>query len=347
MTSQENERLQYRPEDHYREDEISLIDLLLVIWKWKWLIIVGVVVSVVSAAVISFQMPRVYDISMFVEPGIVGVDEVGNILYSDSSANISNKIAGGVYNRKLEEMFSQQKPDTHITFRSALVKGSKVIKISSRWNEEKTDLGIKVSRRLLNLLDEEYETVIQPIRNNYEQQITQRLNSLENIQSVLKLQQAMSMKVKQRKEELLEEMRGVQENINKILQQRNSYRQSDSDRSSFLILHSMVIEQNGVYRQLKYQVFDLEIREKDIEVETIHLKKSIDDVVAEMNDLKYKKGLISNIKVVQQPEVSPNPVAPKKKQIILLAGMASLLIFIFLAFFIEYIRNARCPAGMK
>jgi len=63
--------------------------------------------------------------------------------------------------------------------------------------------------------------------------------------------------------------------------------------------------------------------------------------MAEMNELQFKKELISNIKIVQQPEVLPNPVTPKKMQIILLTGMAALFVLIFLAFFIEYVRSAR------
>ena len=61
---------------------------------------------------------------------------------------------------------------------------------------------------------------------------------------------------------------------------------------------------------------------------------------AEMNELQYENGLIGNMKIIQQPEVSTNPVAPKKKQIVILAGVASLFMFIFLDFFIEYVRNA-------
>ena len=40
--------------EHY-EDEIELIDYLLVIWKWKYLIIIGTLVFGFSAAIISFD----------------------------------------------------------------------------------------------------------------------------------------------------------------------------------------------------------------------------------------------------------------------------------------------------
>jgi capsular polysaccharide biosynthesis protein len=95
------------------------------------------------------------------------------------------------------------------------------------------------------------------------------------------------------------------------------------------------------FNQLSNQVYDLRTREKKTENEIDELSKNIDDIKAEINALNLEKGLISNIKVIQEPEISLHPVKPKKKQIVLLAGVLALFIFIFLAFFIEYIRKER------
>ncbi len=43
-------------------DEIELIDLLHVIWKWKYLIIGGTVFFAVTAIIISLVMPKIYRI---------------------------------------------------------------------------------------------------------------------------------------------------------------------------------------------------------------------------------------------------------------------------------------------
>ena len=56
--------------------------------------------------------------------------------------------------------------------------------------------------------------------------------------------------------------------------------------------------------------------------------------------LTSAKENISNIKVLQNPEVSSAPVKSKKKQIVLLSVVVGLFFMIFLAFFIEYIKNA-------
>ena len=47
---------QTNPNDHryYPEDEVELMDYLLVIWKWKYLIIAGTLAFGVTTAIISF-----------------------------------------------------------------------------------------------------------------------------------------------------------------------------------------------------------------------------------------------------------------------------------------------------
>lgn len=348
MTGQGNDRQQYRHENHYEEDEINLIDLLRVIWKWKWLIIAGVVICVVTAAVISFRMPRIYEVSMYIEPGIVGVNkENGNFLYIDSPADISGKIRGGVYNQKLEAMFHLGLHNK-VDFKSSPLKNSNPIKITSRWKEGETGLGMKVSLQLLTLVTNDYDKVIQSMKDDYEKQIALTLNRIESLQSQIKLKRAMGMKVKRREQELMEEIKRVKGNTDKILQQRDKVMQqielhenTDTETSLSLILYSTIIQQGMSYfNALKDNLYELEVHGKELEAASLNLGDRLDEAQMEMDMLKLKKGLISNIKIIQQPEVSPNPVAPKKKQIILLAGVVSLFMFIFLAFFIEYVRNS-------
>ena len=60
MTQTANRSESVNKQAHYPEDEVGLIDLLRVIWKWKFLIIGGVVVCAVVAFVISSMLPKIY-----------------------------------------------------------------------------------------------------------------------------------------------------------------------------------------------------------------------------------------------------------------------------------------------
>ena len=66
------------------EDEIELIDLLRVIWKWKYLIIGGTVVCALTAVIIGFYTQPIYQVSMVLKSGINKVSVDGKPAYLDS-----------------------------------------------------------------------------------------------------------------------------------------------------------------------------------------------------------------------------------------------------------------------
>ncbi|MBU4463704.1 MAG: hypothetical protein KKB05_07180, partial [Proteobacteria bacterium] len=92
---------------------------------------------------------------------------------------------------------------------------------------------------------------------------------------------------------------------------------------------------------LQAKIYDIKTEIEKIKLQKIEgLQIKINDINAQINSLISEKGNISNIKVIQNPEVSSAPVKSKKKQIVLLSVVVGLFFMIFLAFFIEYIKNA-------
>ena len=324
------------------EDEINLIDLLRVLWKWKGLIIVGTVICAIVAAVISFQMPRIYEISTVIEPGIAGVKNDGSFMFIDSVANISGKINGGIYNRRVEEALQLDLLKTRVGFKSAIVKKTNVIKIASQWQGGDTGLGVKVTRQLIHLLFDDYAKIIEQKEGSYNNQIIMKQNEINNMETRKNLQLANLKNIGQTKKELLRAIKEVKENVEKVVHQRDLLLENKkAGNSTTLLLYSTTVQQNVTYfNQLSNELYDLNAKEEEIKAKIEEFPEDMADIKAQINTLNLEKGLISNIKVIQEPEVSQYPVKPKKKQIVLLAGIVALFMFIFLAFFIEYIKNA-------
>ncbi|MCK4467009.1 MAG: hypothetical protein KAU60_01515, partial [Desulfobacterales bacterium] len=265
MTNQESNQQQYPQNYPPYEDEINLIDYLKVLWKWKWLIIAGTLICAVVAAVISSQMPKIYEISTVIEPGIAGVKDDGGFMYIDSVANISGKINGDVYNRKIQKALNLDPLKIKVNFKSAVVKKADVVKVTSQWEEKDTGLGMKVTGQLVQLLSDNYGKIVEQRKGDYYKQIlmkqneiskieTQRkdidnqiklkLNSIEGAQNAINLQQAALKNVRERKVELLEEIKGVKDNTEKIVQQRDALLEDKSpDKDLSLILYSTTIQQ--------------------------------------------------------------------------------------------------------
>lgn len=374
----------YQP---YDGDEIALIDLLRVIWKWKWLIIAGTLICVVAAVVYAYQLPKIYQVDMIIEPGIISINDTGGVVYLDSPENISRKINQQAYNQRIIKALNIDPEE--VWFEIAADKNGKtksqIIQVTSGWEEKKVTLGRDVLNHLITLLTDDYRAVVEQKKLNYDSKIANNKNKIQDIevqrkdlekQIQVKLSDVQAMKqdiqlkqerlgnVKKEIDRLLLEIKQVKKNSEKITERRQRLiNGGDSQDEMSLMLYGTTLQQNILYfNELNSQIYNLtqeqnviesqiSARERDINeilgaIDRLRLKKDegvqiqIDDINAEIERLQSEKQIITNINVIKTPEVSAKPIKPRKKQIMALTGVAALFMFIFLSFFIEYIRNA-------
>ena len=385
MTQQESVK---RPDpDHYvyQHDEINLIDVLIVVWKWKWLIVLGTLICVGIAGIISLLQPKIYEVSMVVEPGIIGKSGT-NFIYMDSPENIASKIDQGAYHRKLLEMFSIASLGHSGKFKAEAKSKSPIIIVKSQWKKENVPLGIDVSSKLFDLLADDYKNIVEQMRGDLEQKIALKQNEIKKIETerknignqiVLissqidrnkyeaKIEQLNLKGCGNRINQLSSEAQEAKENQEKMVQLRNNMLQNkDIHQDISLLLHESTSQQYiSYFNYITNQIYESRIRENEIkmkiedltantdnkkmEIEKLKFlrdeesEREIDNIKAQLAGLRLEKKIISNIKVVQKPAKSMRPIKPKTKQTIILAGVSGFFLFIFLAFFVEYIRNAQ------
>ena len=89
------------------------------------------------------------------------------------------------------------------------------------------------------------------------------------------------------------------------------------------------------------------IKELEAEIELLKAKsnmsaekREIAKLKSEIESLKRDRDQVTAIIMRQNPTISPLPIKSTTKRNALLAGVAGLFFFVFLAFFIEYIKNA-------
>lgn len=127
----------------------------------KWLIIAGTLVCAVIAAVISLRMPKIYEVSTVIEPGIVSVKDDGSFIYIDSVATISGKINGDIYSKGIQKALNLDPLKTGVKFKSANVKKANMVKVTSQWEKGGADLGVKVTEQLVQLLSDSYGKIVE------------------------------------------------------------------------------------------------------------------------------------------------------------------------------------------
>lgn len=68
-----------QPYQHYEEDEIALIDLLRVLWKWKGFIIAGTVICVIAIVAVTMALYPAKDVTeCIISLNFAGIEEHQN-----------------------------------------------------------------------------------------------------------------------------------------------------------------------------------------------------------------------------------------------------------------------------
>ncbi|MDO9528342.1 MAG: Wzz/FepE/Etk N-terminal domain-containing protein [Syntrophales bacterium] len=208
-----------------------------------------------------------------------------------------------------------------------------------------------------------------------DKQITHKMNNIKSKRNQIKFQQAMLKIIRQRIEELTLQMKEVKDNAKYSIPLSS---QIYDLRTNVQVKEAKIEELNGDIDLITTEIEEIKLQRTEelktkidnimaeieklrlqrieglrtkinnirTEIEKLKLQKTeglqakIDDIKTQISVLTSEKENISNVKVVQNPEVSSSPVKSKKKQVVLLATVVGLFFFIFLAFFIEYIRKA-------
>lgn len=172
----ETQKVELEPQQHDPyEDEIELMDFLKVLWKWKYLILVGTLICAVAAAVISLNMTKVYSIGTVLTPGVAKVDASGEITYIGSPQEIKTLIETGALESsvlahiKLPNKEDLEKLADSLKFKVKTTKGSNALEIS--YETPDTDLGIQVLNNLNRALLGNFDGLVKYFKEEFDIQV--------------------------------------------------------------------------------------------------------------------------------------------------------------------------------
>ena len=112
------------------EDTIELIDYLRVVWKWKWFIIILTIACAIAAGIISFSLPKIYEVSMLIEPAVIDIDKNSKPIFLDSPSNIKSKIDSQAYNGKIYTRLNADPKKLELNFKTVQPINSNILRIS-------------------------------------------------------------------------------------------------------------------------------------------------------------------------------------------------------------------------
>jgi len=176
------------------EDEIELMDLLKVLWKWKYLILVGTLICAIAAAVVSLNMTKIWGITTVLQPGMLKVTEDGKTVYIDSVENIKAVIETGALNgRVLKDVKfpDMEEQPTSVEFEVTIPKKTNALVVL--YETPYVDIGMQIMKNLNEGLLERYDRIIRLYQDNYNNQIDSKSSEVSKLtEKVAKARHAIS-----------------------------------------------------------------------------------------------------------------------------------------------------------
>ena len=324
-----------------REKEIELTDYLNVLWKRKWLIIIPTFFCAMAAGVISFLLPPVWEVdaviqvSTFITP--TGEGQYNEVLLINPK-NIANQINRESYNHLIAAELNLDA--TELTRLKGENIDTKLVRISTNTNEvEKAKLILlALANRLKRKLDNRADNEIQRIDSQVNSKETEKLR----IEEIINVYTNKLNIIKQRKKEIEKEISNIRKRIEELEKEQRSIlkkkNRSESENIAMLLYSNEIQQILRNLNTLKELLSNKKIEEEDINLEIRKKEEEINKVETEIVNFNESKERVAYAQLIQEPTSSLTPVSPKKKLNVLIAGMLSLMIFITLAFFLEYLK---------
>jgi len=323
------------------EVELQLIDLLRILWKWKYFIVGITVVCVLATGVVSYTSPKVYSVESIIQPGILRVNQDGTYVHLDSVENIKALIEEGTFNYKIIQQLKNKSkngfPQT-LRFKVTSPRGSDTIKVS--YESVNSKQGIEILQELKGLLYDKYSKLVEYFRNEYDTQLRIKNNTIINLKANIGSYENNVNTLKNRISELKSEIETIKQNTVSMTSERDRFLSNNQKEDSILsaLLYSNTIQQNlALINEFKNGINEYRM-EKETEILKLNAaKKQMDEMIELRKNLAFKKENVQNLQVLQPPTASPFPVRPQTVLNVILAFAFGLIISVLMSYLIEYI----------
>ncbi len=329
----------------FAEKEIELIDYLNVIWKRKWLIIIPTFLLVVAVGIYSFLLPKKWEIDAIIVPSkFLTQTEQGsfNEVVVVDPKQIASQINEATYNTLIAAELNLDIREFP-KLKAENLRDTNLVRVSIK--EKDVEKAKLILRSLFNHLKSQLDEKVDIETKGIDSQVRSKEIEKMGIEGEIKVNRNMLNIVKQRKKEVEKEMSDTGKRIKSLEEeQRLSLKKKNRGESESLamLLYSNEIQQSlRYYNTLNELLSSKKIKEENINLEIENNKKRVEQLENEIGNLNARKGRIDYTQLIKEPTSSINPVSPKKKLNVMIAGIIGLMIFTMLAFFLEYVEKQR------
>ena len=304
------------------EDEIELMDYLKVLWKWKYLILLGTLACAVVAAIVSFNMTKIYSINTVLTPGVAKVEENGKTTYIGSAQEIKTLIeTGALEPTVLKQIKAPNEEDLpqSLSFKITAPKGSNALEVA--YETPQIDLGLQILTHLNQALLTKFDGIVKYYKEEYTIQIRSKTSEASKIiekidtakNETLTSEATTRADIDQKKNEMLTkkaqitakkaqienmqkrisemqiEIGRISKNTDLLIEERNKFlgRKTTDDNILSAVVYSNTIQQNISYlNELRGETNRIQDAIYNSEAAVDAMENSVKDLDAQISTLK-------------------------------------------------------------
>jgi len=361
-----------RQEEERELESIDLIEYAQIAWKHRWLIIASTVILAVLAGVVSLLLPKYWEVEAIILPATfvsrTGTGELREIAAA-SPVGLSSQINQRAYDSRVAaEMNIEIENFPKITADN--LRNTNLVRVKVR--EQNPQQGRMILLALFNRIKTTLDKKINESsgdENYLVEQTKRRIHDLNINKQTLKSRKEAVIKglegerrlvdlAEHRVGEIEEEMKSVKRRIGELddLQRKKTSENNAEAESLVLFLYSNEVEQNVRYigtledrvnqaqvavENYKLLIADKEqaLHEADASLELI--ESSLSNAENEIKMFEDRKNLSKYSELFKEPTPSHRPVSPRKKRIVLIAGLLGFCLSLGIAVFAENLKKRK------
>jgi uncharacterized protein involved in exopolysaccharide biosynthesis len=323
------------------EKEFDLFDYAQMIWKRKWLIIIGVFLCLLAAFIFSVSMPKVYEIDAVIQPAkFLSENEVGNLeeVVLEEPQQIADKVNHESYNSLIVTKLGLNEKDLS-DIQAEHINETLLTRV---WIKEgNKELGKKILNTLIELMRIPMDEKIEIELKNIDSIITENQIGKEESEKQVEILNKKLKVIENRKAEINKEMKAATEKLDELEKAYLNVLKSESKKSELEIMTILLYSTEILKSMSSYDLLSQNLRNEGLEEENVNLQiqtelaeiKQHDNEIANQ---KERKGRLDKTKIIKYPTASIDPVFPNIKLNLIVAVILGSMIFILLAFILEY-----------
>jgi len=281
---------QPQPYDPY-EDEIELMDYLKVLWKWKYLILLGTLACALIAGIVSFNMTKIYSIKTVLAPGVAKVEGNGTITYIASLQEMKTLIETGALDptvlKQIKVSNERDRPGA-LSFKVTTPKGSNALEVT--YETPQIDIGLQVLTHLNQALLQKFDGIVKYFNEEYTIQMRSKVSESSKVaEKISKLTSEIAAARAENRSRISELEAKITEKKSKI-NARESEKETQANK-----IRNRIASINSQVQGKEKQIKNLENRLSDIGSEIVRIGKNTDLLLKERNTLLSSRKNENNI----------------------------------------------------